>query len=160
MQRENKDRVEHDVRRRTERYGEHSGFGKALTVDVRIEPKRHHHAQRTQQVNDDVRGGIRIGHIAGTEQVQQRTVKYDADDRQRCAACQQHECRIDHDALCALAVALAARHRAERCAAQPEQIGKRRDECHERKAQADARQRQRALARYLADVNTVYDIIQ
>lgn len=61
---------------------------------------------------------------------------------------------------CAFPVAFAARHRAQRSTAQSEQIGKRGNERHKGKAQADTCQRKRALAGDFADINAVYNIIQ
>ena len=53
-------------------------------------------------------------------------------------------------------VAFAARHRAQRSTAQSEQIGKRGNERHKGKAQADTCQRKRAFAGDFADINAVY----
>ena len=86
MQCEDKNRVEHDVGCRAECHGEHAGSGKALTVDVRIETERQHDAQRTDQVNYDVRGRIRVRHLTGTEQVEQRAMKHDAEHGQHGTA--------------------------------------------------------------------------
>ena len=160
MQREDKNRVEHDVGCRAECHGEHAGSGKALTVDVRIETERQHDAQRTDQVNHDVRGRIRVRHLTGAEQVEQRAMKRDAKHSQHGTAQQQHKAGVNHDALCAFPVAFAARHRAQRSTAQSEQIGKRGNERHKGKAQADTCQRKRALAGDFADINAVYNIIQ
>ena len=143
-----------------ERHGEHAGSGKALTVDVRIETERQHDAQRTDQVNHDVRGRIRVRYLTGAEQVEQRAMKRDAEHGQHDTAQQQHKAGVDHDALCAFPVAFAARHRAQRSTAQSEQIGKRGNERHKGKAQADTCQRKRALAGDFADINAVYNIIQ
>ena len=74
---------------------------KALTVDVRIETERQHDAQRTDQVNHDVRGRIRVRHLTGAEQVRQRAMKRDAEHGQYSTAQQQHKAGVDHDALCA-----------------------------------------------------------
>ena len=82
MQSKNKNRVEHDVRRRTHNNGQHADLRKALTVYVRIQSERRHHAQRAEQINRQIRRRIRIRRIARAEQIQQRSVKDETDRRQ------------------------------------------------------------------------------
>ena len=160
MQGKNKDRVEHDVRRCTHDNGQHADLRKALTVYVRIQSERRHHAQRTEQINRQIRRRIRIRRIARAEQIQQRPVKDETDHRQHRAAHKQHEISVAHDALRALAVSFSARDRAQRRAARAEQIGERGHDRNHREAQAKPCERGRALPRDFADIDTVNYIIE
>lgn len=96
----------------------------------------------------------------GTEQVEQRLVKYNAHHCEHEPADHQHEPGVGQNGPGAVQVLPAPGNGTQRRAAHTEQVGEGGDQGDEGKAQPKSGQRQRAVTGNFADVDPVHDIIQ
>ena len=154
------DGVQHDVGGGAQQYREHADTGKALAVDVGVQPQGGHDKDGAQQINGQVIGGIAVGFVAGAEEVEHRFVEHQPHHRERHAADHQHKPGVGHDLGGGLFILLAPGDGAQRRTAHPEQVGEGRDQRDQREAQPQPRQGQGALAGDFADVDAVHNVIQ
>ena len=160
VQREDKDRVENDVRRRTDEHRVHTCLGKTLRRDEGVHAERELDKERSERINMQVVGGIADGvltraegqqRVAPPEQQRRREHDGDADLHREAAA----------ERLFG-AVHIVAPHvdrRARRAAGGCEAREGRHDQ-DDRQAHAHARQRAAADLGNVADVDAVDDVVE
>ena len=160
IQHENEQWVEYNIGHRPQQYGQHPHAREPLAINIWVETQRCHHADCTQEINNHISRRIWISGIACAKQIQDRFVEDDSRRSQRCPGQQQHEISVRHDFLRARLIPLAARNCAQRCAAYPEEIGKRRDQCNYRKTKPQPSEGYRSLTRDFPDIDPIHDIVK
>ena len=133
---------------------------KIVPVDVGIEPGCQHGENSAQQIDVKISQGMREIAVRSSEQAKERGGK------QLACHCNDHsrqnehgKCGV-HDLGSSPEVAFAASDRAERSAAQPEQVCEGGDHDDDRKAKSDAAQRGSAFAGNPAYVNTIHNAVE
>lgn len=156
----NQDGVEDDVDDCADDRREHADLRKALGRDEGVHAHDQQHEHRAEDVDAAI--GHRIGEsgVAGTEEPQQGGRTGIEARRQHHSEKQQHGKAVADDFFGLVFIALSQRDGRAGRTARADEHGEGVQEHKDRRKQAHARQRRRADALDVADVNAVYDVIE
>ena len=159
-EKEDKHRVQHDVDCRTQKDRHHSRPSKSLCVDEAVHPKAQHYKQGTAQINGQIIIGVRVGDVAGAEQVEQRRFQQKTQNAENKPGPQQKGAGGSHDLPGTGGIVLAACNRKKRGAAVTKEIGESGNHRNNGKCKADACQRAGTGARHMPQINAVHHIVE
>ena len=99
MKHKDENRVQNDVRHGAQKHSHHADAAKALGVDEAVHAEPSHHEQAPQEVYGHILVRIRVGGIAGAEQIEHGPLQNQPQHRQPHAEQHHHGKGIAHDPL-------------------------------------------------------------
>ena len=160
VQHKDEDGVQDDVDDRADDGGQHTDLGKALGGDKGVHAHDEEDTDRAQDIDAAVGQRIGQGGLAGTKEPQQDGSPGIEPDGKHHGKKQQHGKAVADDLFGFFFVALPQRDGRAGRAARADEHGKRVEQHQDGGKQAHTRQRRRANARNMADINTVHDVVQ
>ena len=160
VQHKDEDGVQDDVDDRADDGGQHTDLSKALGGDKGVHAHDEEDTDRAQDIDAAVGQRIGQGGLAGTKEPQQEGSPGIEPDGKHHGKKQQHGKAVADDLFGFFFVALPQRDGRAGRAARADEHGKRVEQHQDGGKQAHTRQRRRANARNMADINTVHDVVQ